>query len=73
MAVYKIAQFCEANFHTIAFKNNTLEISYDEQGYISASEARKTFFYNILSAEKNLIRVQPKNETRLDKRQPPVV
>ena len=64
---------CEANFHTITFKNKTLEISYDEQGYISASEARKTFVYNILSAEKNLIRVQLENETRLDKKGKPVV
>lgn len=34
---------CEANFHTITFNNKTLEISYDEQGFISETEARKTF------------------------------
>ncbi len=64
---------CEANFHTITFNNKTLEISYDEQGFISEAEARKTFVYTILSTEKNLIRVQLENETRLDKKGNPVV
>ena len=64
---------CEANFHTITFNNKTLEISYDEQGFISETEARKTFVYTILSTERNLIRVQLENETRLDKKGNPVV
>ena len=64
---------CSANYHTIAFKDSVLEVKYVEKGYISENDGREVLKYNILSANKELLRVQLVDETRLDNQGQPVI
>lgn len=64
---------CGINSHSITVNGSNLIIDYVEKGYLSESDARKTFVYRILSAQENALRVQLENEPRLDAEGNPVV